>query len=317
MSQSRVRTASSTAPYSRDRARTAPPLGLVDLTMLAVVLIWGLNFVLTKYTMQEMQPLVFNGFRFVLASLFLCGLVLLREKSLRVGREDWGRLIILGVVGGMLHQIFWIKGLELTKAGNSSLLISTNPIFIALLAAFLRLERVTARMWAGILLSFGGIALIVINSSQELGMGRSTSLGDGLTLLSAICWAAYAVLARPLLNRYSPLKLIALAATAGTPFLLLAAIPEFQVQDWAAISWRGWIGLAASTVFSLSLAYLLYFHAVRLMGNARTAVYDNLVPVVAILGAAIVLGEAIGPLQIAGAAVILVGTYLARAGGQR
>jgi len=103
----------------------------------------------------------------------------------------------------------------------------------------------------------------------------------------------------------------------GTPFLLLAAIPDLMAQDWMTITWRGWAGLGYSFIFSISLAYIIYFHSVRAVGNARTAIYGNLVPVVAMIAAAITLGERIMALQVAGAAVIFGGIYLARSGGKR
>lgn len=302
-----------TLSMKREKASAALPLGLVDLAMLAVVLIWGGNFVLTKWTLSEVRPLAFNGLRFVLSSTLLLSLVALTEKGLHVEKRDWPRLILLGLVGGTLHQIFFIVGLDLTRAGNSSLLLSTNPIFIALLSALLGFERITRRMWLGIALSFGGIALIVANSGQGLGIHRQTLLGDGITLLSALCWAIFAVLSRPLVRRYQPLKVTALTAAVATPFLVLAGLPELLTQDWTAVTWRGWAGLLASTILSLSLAYVIYFQAVRVIGNARTAVYDNLVPVVALGLAALVLGETPNLWQLLGAAVILIGVFLARA----
>lgn len=295
----------------------SPPFGLVDIALVGVALVWGFNFALVKYTLSEMRPLTFNGLRFLLASALTLFLLFLVERNLGVDKRDWGRLLLLGLIGNTAYQIFFIKGLELTKAGNSSLLIATNPIFIALLTALLRLDCITRQMWIGILLSFGGIAVVIASPGKELGMAPSTLPGDGLTLLSAICWAIYAVLSRSLLQRYSALKLSALTMFTGTPFLLLAAVPDMVAQDWTVISWRGWTGLTYSFVLAISLAYIIYFRAVQVVGNARTAIYGTLVPAVAVVASALTLGERITPLQIVGAIVILVGVYLTRVGGRR
>ncbi len=298
----------------------SPPgtsLGLVDLAMLGVVLIWGSNFAVVKYALNEMRPLAFNGLRFIFASALMAALVLLTQRSLRVERRDWGRLVLAGFMGNTIHQVSWIVGLAGTKAGNSSLLLATGPIFIALLSAFAGLEAITRRMWTGILLSFAGIFLVIANSGKALGLDTSTLLGDILTLLAAICWAIYTVLSKPLLQRYPPLKLTALTMAMGTPFILLAAIPDLAAQDWRAITWRGWLGLAYSFILAISVCYIIYYQAIRVVGNARTGIYGNLVPVIALVVAALTLNEKITPLQLMGAVVILVGIYLTRSGGSR
>jgi len=179
-------------PRSASRTSSvAPRFGPTDMAMLAVVLIWGLNFPLVKYALREMLPLTFNGLRFVLSSALTLGLVLLSEKSLHVARRDWGRLVLLGLVGNTVYQIFFIKGIAITKAGNSALLIATNPIFVALLSGLWGGGRLTRRTWLGIALSFVGMFLVIANSGSEFGLDTSTFAGDGLALLAAICWAIY------------------------------------------------------------------------------------------------------------------------------
>lgn len=294
-----------------------PPFGAVDLAMLGVTLIWGANFPIVKYALNEMLPLTFNGLRFALSTCLSLFLLIVLYRDLRIQRGDWRRLLLLGLVGNTFYQILFIKGLQLTRAGNSSLLIATNPVFIALLGAALGTERVSRRMWAGVLLCFAGITVVITNSGKAFGINQQTIGGDLLTLLAGVCWACYAVFSRPLLSRYPPVKLSALTMAMGTPFILLAAIPDFMAQDWGAITWRGWLGLGFSFSLSISLAYIIYYTAVRSVGNARTAVYANLVPVIAVATSALTLGERITPLQVVGAAIILVGIYLTRAGSKK
>jgi len=294
-----------------------PPFGLVDLAMLGVTLVWGLNFAVVKHTFAEMLPLTFNGLRFVLSSALMLALTLLIDKNLRVRRSDVPLIILTGLIGNGLYQILFIKGLALTTAGNSALLVATNPIFIALLTALFGLERITPRMWVGILLSFAGIVLVIGSSDKGLGINPHTLPGDALTLLAGLCWGVYALLTRPLVRRYSPIKVTTLSMLAGTPLILLAAIPDLTAQDWSAITLRGWGGLGFSFFLSISMAYIVYSKAISVMGNARTGIYSNLVPVVTMIAAALTLGERVGWLQIGGALIILAGIYLTRAGGRR
>jgi drug/metabolite transporter (DMT)-like permease len=294
-----------------------PPFGAVDFAMLGVVLIWGGNFPIVKYALNEMLPLTFNGLRFALSTVFSLLLLVVLYRDLRIERGDWRRLLLLGLIGNTAYQILFIKGLQITRAGNSSLLVATNPIFIVLLSAALGTERISKRIWAGVLLCFVGIFVVITNSGKAFGIDQQTINGDLLTLAAAVCWASYAVFSRPLLARYPPVKLSAFTMLMGTPFILLAAIPDFVAQDWSAITWRGWLGLTYSFSLSISIAYIIYYQAIRVVGNARTAIYGNLVPVVALIVAAITLHERITPLQVVGAAIILAGIYLTRAGSKK
>ncbi len=308
---------SANPPASAAESAANPRFGAIDLGMLGVTLIWGINFVVVKHALDEMLPLTFNGLRFLLSSALMLALTLWIDKDLRVRRRDLPLIVLTGLIGNAIYQIAFIKGLALTTAGNSALLVATNPIFIVLLTALFGLERITRRMGLGVLLSFLGILLVIGSSDKGLGLNQQTLPGDALTLLAGLCWGVYALLSRPLVRRYTPIKVTTLSMAAGTPFILLAAIPDLAAQDWSAITWRGWGGLGYSFFLSISMAYIVYSQAIRVLGNARTGIYSNLVPVVAMIAAALTLGERVGWLQIAGALIILAGIYLTRSGGKR
>ncbi|MDH7474649.1 MAG: DMT family transporter, partial [Anaerolineae bacterium] len=155
---------------------------------------------------------------------------------------------------------------------------------------------------------------IVLGSGEEVGLGNEMTVGNLMILASASLWASYTILARPLLARYSPLKVTALGMSAGTPFIVLYAIPALRAQNWRAVSWQGWGGLAFSAVLGIALAYVVWNLGVSRVGGARTAVYNNLTPVVAALTGWLFLKETITLWVIGGAALIFSGIYLTRTG---
>ena len=120
-----------------------------------------------------------------------------------------------------------------------------------------------------------------------------------------------------MLARYSALKLTALAMATGTPFIVLFSIPQLLAQDWAAVSWQGWLALLFSGSMAIALAYVIWNLGVSRVGGARTAVYSNLSPVIATIFAWLTLGEAITAFMVAGAAMIFLGIYLTRRSSQR
>jgi drug/metabolite transporter (DMT)-like permease len=101
----------------------------------------------------------------------------------------------------------------------------------------------------------------------------------------------------------------------GTPVLVILGWPELDGVDLAGLGLATWLSIVYAGVLAISLAYLLWNLGIRRLGNARTAVYSNLVPVVALAAAWLALGERPTPLQLAGAAVILAGLTLTRSRG--
>jgi drug/metabolite transporter (DMT)-like permease len=310
-----------------DKTRTASKLqmpktiggtfGLIDLMLLAMTLIWGINFSVVKAALAEMTPLSFNSLRFLLSSALTLLLLKLIEGDMGFVKGDWWRLLGLGLIGNTCYQLLFINGIDRTTAGNSALLLATTPIFVSLIGAAFGVERVGKLAWVGVFFSFSGIFVVIVGSGKELSLARETIKGDMLTLVGAVAWSLYTVLSKPMLSRYSALKLTALAMAAGTPFIVLFSIPQLLAQSWATVSWRGWLGLFFSGSMAIALAYIIWNSGVSKIGGARTAVYSNLSPVIAAIFAWLILGEAITAFMVVGAAMIFLGIYLTRKSGQR
>lgn len=282
------------------------------LLLFSMVFVWGANFSVLKIAFRTFSPLAFNVIRFVLATILLIGILRWHRQPLSIARADRWRVTVLGVIGHGVYQAFFVQGLARTTAANASLLMATVPIFVAILSVLLRIERVTPRRWAGIFLSFAGIALVTAGSGQQIQFGSSHLTGDLLVLAGAVTWAIYTVMSKPLLARYSPLRLTAVSMVPGTAALALLGMPAIWTQRWSAIEPAAWAGLIYSAVFSIALAYLIWFTGVQRVGNARTAIYSNGTPVVASLLAWVALREPFGALQAFGGAVIFIGLALAQ-----
>jgi drug/metabolite transporter (DMT)-like permease len=284
--------------------------GATDLALIAMTLIWGLNFIAVKTTLIQITPFAFVSTRFLIAGTLLYLLVRVRQHGFGIPRSAWRKVAVLGIIGTAIYQPLFIGGLALTKASNSALILSITPTFILLLNRILHKESFTRRGWIGVLLSFSGVAFIVQSGGDLL--DSANLLGDALILVAAFCWSLYSVLAAPLLRTYSPLSLTAFSTVVGTIPLLLLGMPAILAQDWASVTLAGWTGLFFSATFAVVVALVIWNLGVQRIGGARTAIYNNLTPVIATLAAALFLGEPLTPLKIAGAVVIFLGLYLAR-----
>ncbi len=278
--------------------------------MLAVVLFWGVNFPLVKGALREFDALAFAGLRFALVTVCMAGLAWAREGSLRPRPGDVWKVMGLGLLGNGVYQLAFMLGLARTTASNASLIVATAPIFVALTAGLLG-ERIHRWAWLGIILSFLGIAL-VIQGGAGASLGTEHLVGDVIALVGAAAWGAYTALLRPFLKVYSPLKLNALTMLFGTFPLFIAAAPAMSRIAWTSISGGAWLVLLYSALFSVVISYNIWNWAVHRVGSARTAVYSNLVPVVALLTSALLLGERMTLLQFVGAAVVITGIVLTR-----
>ena len=310
-----------------DKTRTASKLqslktargtfGLIDLMLLVMILIWGVNFAVVKASLAEMMPMSFNSIRFLLASALTLLALRLIEGDVSFARGDWWRLLGLGLIGNTCYQLLFINGIDRTTAGNSSLLLAATPIFVSLIGAAFGIERVGKLTWLGVFFSFAGIFMVIVGSGKEMSLAGETIGGDVLILIGAAAWSLYTVLSKPMLSRYSALKLTALAMATGTPFIVLFSIPQLLAQDWAAVSWRGWLGLFFSGSMAIALGYIIWNSGVSKVGGTRTAVYSNLTSVIAAIFAWLTLGEAITAFMVVGATMIFLGIYLTRKSGQR
>lgn len=282
--------------------------------MLLAVVFWGLNLTVIKIALAGLSPQAFNSLRLAGSALLLFGFLLARGESLRVGGRDLLIVIILGILGNFCYQVLFIKGVNLTSASNTSLILATSPIFIALMSSALRIERISWPGWVGIGISFLGLYLVISQQAGGFHLSGASLRGDLMVLIGNVFWAFYTVFSKPLLERMSPLKFSTLTLAAGAIVYLLYAIPELKRVDWTGVPAASWLSMAYSGLFAIVLGYVFWYSSIKAVGNAKTAVYNNFTPVLAVIFAALFIGERIKPGQIVGAAVILAGVYLTRTG---
>lgn len=282
----------------------------MDLALVVMTIVWGLNFTLVKGALADFNPLTFNAVRFGMSSLLLLGVLKLREGNLGIKRKDLFQFVMIALIGNTAYQLFFINGIALTTATNASLILATTPIFIVLLGALLKVENITSRIVQGVILSFVGVLMIILGSGRVPTFSDQSIVGDLLIIANPICWSIYTVLSKPMLTEYSPLKLTAVTMAIGTIPLVLVAIPSIGAQNWGAISSSSWFSLVFSALIAIGLGYVIWYTGVKRIGSSRTALYENIVTVFAVASAWILLGESMTLVQIGGAILVFVSLYL-------
>jgi drug/metabolite transporter (DMT)-like permease len=294
---------------SRD---AAPPVGFTqtDLLMLVMVLVWGVNYIIIKAVLREVTPLAFNAVRFSLAAISLASIARFRDAP-SPSRADIRRLALLGLLGNTIYQFCFIEGIAHTRVGNAALIMAAVPVQTAVISHLRGAERMRPRDALGLLISFAGIATVVLGSGADVSFG-GTMLGDLLVFVATICWSFYIVGVKPLADRYGPVTVTAWTMGLGAIPLVLLSLPAAWAQPWGDVSRSSWAGLVFSALGALVLAYVIWSRGVQRLGAPRTALYSNVTPFVVALSAWVWLGEPPTAWQGVGAVGIFTGIWLTR-----
>lgn len=285
-----------------------------DLSLAFIAVIWALNFSVIKATLSEFDPYTFNMIRFTLAALFMWTVLIKKREWIKVRKEDWKWLIPLSILGNLVYQGLFIIGINLTYAANAAVILGTIPIWVAFFSHLLGVEKINRIAALGIFFAFAGVLLIIMFGENPISFSSGSFLGDVLITISAIVWGAFTLFSKPFLGRYSPLQFSTFMATSGAISFLIVAIPFYPSVNWGGISGAAWSGVAYSGLLSIGLAYLIWNNGLKKVGVVRTAMYQNLVPVLGLLFGLLLLGEALQPLQYIGSAIVIAGILATRHG---
>ncbi|HEX9697404.1 MAG TPA: DMT family transporter [Actinomycetota bacterium] len=267
------------------------PKTIVYLLLTSVSLLWGLAFVGIKEALADVSPATLTILRFAVAdtALLVLAVVWKRARPARF-RGDGFRVAALALLGIPVYHLAITWGEARTSAGVAALVVATAPVMVAMLSAMILREAVPRRRAAGIALAFAGVAVLAVAGSPAAG-GRPTQLGGVLVALgSPTSWAVYTVLARPMLQRVDAFRMTTTVFMIGGAMLLPLVRAE-TIREAAALpagtwAWVIFLGLGSSVA-----GYMIFNLALSKMEAAKVAVFLYMVPVVALLSAALILGE--------------------------
>jgi drug/metabolite transporter (DMT)-like permease len=283
-------------------------VGWADAGLLCAAVLWGLNYSAVKVALDDLPPLVLGTLRFSIATALLFGLLATVERSVRVARVDLGRLMLMGALSIGINQMLFLDGLRRTSASVAAIMFACASAFTILLAIRLLGEPAGRRLWAGIALASGGIALIVGLGAQG---GAGALLGDGEVFLSALAVGLSSLLAKGVLQRYSALRVTAWSALWGLCCLLPFAVSGLSTLRWGAVHPHTWAALAFTAVGASVVTLMLWYAGIARVGVTRATVYGYLQPILGVAFAAGLLGDQLSARQLVGGGVALVGTWLA------
>jgi len=273
--------------------------------LLALASLWGASFMFIKIAVRELDPTTLVCLRLGIGALTLLPLLLVRvgaRESARQLRAWFWPLVLTGLVNSAIPivSISWAE--KRLDSGLTAVIQAAAPLFTALLALwFVRSERVTGLRLVGLLLGFGGVALLV-------GVQPSGDLTAALAVVfSAVCYAVAALYAGRRLVAVSPLISSVGALAAATLALLPFALTHLPAHF---PSWEVTGSMLALSIGGTGVAYVLYYALLAGAGASRSILVTYLVPALALGYGAVFLGEPVTVAAVAGLALVLGGVGL-------
>jgi drug/metabolite transporter (DMT)-like permease len=272
--------------------------------------VWAGNFIVVKAAIGILPPIGYTFLRFALGGVFLLAFTRYREGSVGIPFRDLVPIAALGALGFGVYQMLWTTALQHTTAGTSSLIIAATPIFTMLIAAAIGSDTLSRWKVLGATVSFCGVGAVI---AAGTGLAIDNRLiGELMTLFAALLWAAYMALGAPFLRRHSPLRTTAWAIAAGTVVLIPFGTWQLVGTDLSAIGPGAILAVIYSGVLAAAISNVIVFRGVKRLGPTRIANLQFLVPALAVLLAAVFLGEPIQLIQVLGGATIVLGILIAR-----
>ena len=274
--------------------------------------LFGASVVAVRVAVQDVPPLSLAVLRFGQGGLLLVVVLLLvgGRGMPRVEYRDLPLLVLLGAVLFAVFPVTFNASLRLIGASRGALLLATIPLWSALLARIARSERLVPRQVVGVFLSLGGVGLALVEGGVGRQGGLETLAGDALMLVTAMCGAAYAVLAQRAFARYGALTVTTYAMVLGTLLLLPFGLAEGLVGILPRLDGQTVALLAFLGVFGGALGFFLWTFALTRLTPTQVAVYINLNPLVAMVLAAALLSERLTVAFAAGFGLVLLGVLL-------
>ncbi len=281
------------------------------LKLIFAAVAWGISFIATKVAVAEVPPPVVVWLRFTIGLVLLLAFIISRGLLKLPTFKDGCYFALLGFIGITLHQWLQSTGLVTSQASTTSWIVSTAPIFIALLAWIFLREKLGLIAVAGICLATLGV-LLVVTKGNFSGMftGNIGTSGDLLVLISAPNWAVFSVLSRRALKKFPALFVLFYVMLFGWMFSSIHFLSINGLVFLHQISYAGWLAIGFLGIGCTALAYIFWYDGLQAITASQAGVFLYIEPLVSLVAAALILGETITLPALFGGSLILLGVWL-------
>lgn len=277
--------------------------------LVLVMFVWGLNVVAVKFLVEHFPPVAMQSIRIFIAGVVTITVLYFLHDLRKMTKKEWLYTFLAALLGQAAHHAFLAIGLVETTSSNAALILGLIPLTTAILASLFLNEKLTTLRIIGIGLGFVGVAIVVLQNNNGLG---TISRGDLIVFTSMLSQAFSFILINKVTTTLSSRQMTAIMLLIGS-MVLLGMSFLFEPQSVTQMT-QGtplvWSVLILSAVLATGLGHLLFNEAIHQIGAEQTAIFNNLIPFFALVGAFFFLGESILLAQVVGFILIVSGVFL-------
>lgn len=276
--------------------------------LIATTFIWGIQPLCIKWLVAAWSPVTITTMRYVLIGAFLLGLSLVRGEGILPKKKCLLPLLLMGVTGIGINNVLQFTGLQVSTVTNCTLIAAASPAITAFFASFWIRERLPLKAWLGIGLSFIGAVVVVSHGSLYVITHFAFNRGDIFFLLAQVAWTTYSILGVRVMKDMPPVLTTGWAGLFGACITLAYGM---AMQDFypAPLDTPLALSFAYTVIFGGIVAMLFWNIGVKNAGPSLTAIFQNVTPVVGMIGGYFLFAEIIGIQELVGAACIFIGVY--------
>ncbi len=282
----------------------------MHLLMLLATVSWAANMVALKDALQGLTPLALVQIR-VLGAALLFAVIFAGWRGhppLKLARGEWRVMLLLALYGVTFNQLFFVGGLSRTSVAHAGLIVALGPVVVLVLACLLGMESLTAIKVVGMLVSFGGVAILTAGKVRQ--QASAYWKGDLIVLAASVVFAFYTIQVKKVADRYDPITLNAVTYAIGAVLVMPFAAPALLKARWDVLKSPVLWPVAYVIVFGSVVPYTIYAFAMTELSASRVAAFSYLQPVIASALGLWLLAERLTWSVVMGGVLILLGVFL-------
>lgn len=282
------------------------------LLLIVATILWGGNFVIGRAVAGDIAPVTLAFYRWCVAFIVLAPIAYKAwRQHLPIFRKHWKAVLALSCTGVAGFNTLVYIGLHDTTSINASLMNSSTPIIIYILAFLFLRERLSRAQLIGTLVSLIGVLFILTGGSLESLQSFHFNKGDIIVLIAIVCWSVYSLLIKQYAGILPGVPTFFMTIIVGIflllPFFIYETMTTASTITWntSSISAILYVGSLASIV-----AFLSWNKGVVKLGASRASIYLNFIPVFSALFAVLFIGEELHAFQLIGGVAVVLGVLI-------
>ncbi|MCE4563659.1 DMT family transporter [Maribellus sp. CM-23] len=283
---------------------------LAYASALGAAFFWSFSFIWFKIAYQGYGPITVVIFRLAISAVLITAIALFMKRLQKPEKKDIWLFILMAFFEPFLYFIGESYGLIYISSTVAAVIVATIPLFSPVAAWFFFREKIRWMNALGLLFSFLGVGLVVLNGAFQF---DASPLGVGLEFMAVFAAISYSIVLRKLVGKYNTLTILAYQNVIGVVFFLPVwlslEVKDFMHQPFHEEAFRAIIFLA---VFASTLAFVFFTQSIRHLGVNRSNTFINLIPVFVAILSFFILKDSLGVQQVIGIVIVVSGLFLAQ-----